>query len=44
VVLEAGRLAQRPELRIDGVAIGPVDPFPRDLHRDQRVEVRVPRR
>jgi hypothetical protein len=39
VVLEVGRLTQRPTVRIDGFAIDRGDPFPADLHRDQRIEV-----
>lgn len=40
LVLEAGRLAQHPEIRIDGQLVTTRDPFPPDLHRDQHVEVR----
>jgi len=37
---EAGRCWQRPRVFIEGREAGPHDPFPADVHRDQRVEVR----
>ena len=40
VVLEAGRWLSRPDVTIEGRAIGPADPFPVREHRDQAVRVR----
>jgi hypothetical protein len=40
VALEVGRRAQKPEVRVDGLSIAAGDPFPADLQRDQRIEVR----
>ncbi len=40
VGIDAARWLRRPQVVIDGVAVTTVDPFPSDVHRDQRVEVR----
>ena len=40
VGLEAARLLRGPEVLLDGLPITAGDPFPADLHRDQRIEVR----
>ena len=36
---ETARFLSRPVVRIDGLSVGEVDPFPPDEHRDRRVEV-----
>lgn len=38
IVVEGVRWQHRPGLRIDGQAVTAADPFPGDLHRDQRVD------
>ena len=40
LLVEAGRWASRPEVTIDGRAIGASDPFPTADHRDRRIELR----
>jgi hypothetical protein len=40
VGLEAARLVRGPEVFVDGLPITAGDPFPADLHRDQRIDVR----
>jgi hypothetical protein len=38
--LEGARCWQQPRIFIDSQEVGPRDPFPPDVHRDQRIEVR----
>jgi hypothetical protein len=40
VLVEGVRWAARPDVTIDGRAVGTIDPFPADEHRDQAVRVR----
>lgn len=40
VGVDAARLLARPNVILDGQAVGAVDRFPPDVHRDQRLEVR----
>jgi hypothetical protein len=38
--IEATRWAAKPAVSVDGWTVDASDPFPVDLHRDQRVELR----
>jgi Dolichyl-phosphate-mannose-protein mannosyltransferase len=44
VALEAARFVSKPQVRLDGAAIGPADPFPPDEHDTHRVAVNEERR
>ena len=39
IAIEGARCWQSPRLRIDGREVGAHDPFPADVHRDQKIEV-----